>query len=368
MMFFQVSSICVFLFMCANAQKFQRNYERGFSDQYKSETTLGQYAFGYNEDHTSGGSFRRETGDRFGNKIGSYGLRIADGRMRIVNYVADHNGYRADVMTNEPGISNTNSNGYFEITKKGFRGAIIPGFRNSAETPHVVFTNGNPEEFHDGNEQADASSKIVAGIVIDGKSNELRSDYNENVVGDFSNREGISHPHFTISKSIEGVATPNNDGRTNRPRSVYSKSIAESQADIPHSNIREDHLAYNGGIVKESLDSSKSGSIESNQYPRKETSSTYSDNNIGESIPSQNGLKEHSWQGSNQGPDLVDEDHHSQAVDINGAKDSLSVNAFKDLKYNGHGESDSDSQGNTLEVPDLRTESTVTEPTFPAIS
>ena len=34
---------------------------------------------------------------------GSYGLRDADGRMRVVSYVADALGYRASVSTNEPG-------------------------------------------------------------------------------------------------------------------------------------------------------------------------------------------------------------------------------------------------------------------------
>lgn len=46
---------------------------------------IGNYAFGYNEDHATGGTFRREQGDVHGTKIGSYGLRDADGRMRIVS-------------------------------------------------------------------------------------------------------------------------------------------------------------------------------------------------------------------------------------------------------------------------------------------
>ncbi|GFY47651.1 cuticle protein 14 isoform b [Trichonephila inaurata madagascariensis] len=115
------------------------NFERGFSDQYKSENTLGQYAFGYNEDHTSGGSFRRETGDQFGNKIGSYGLRVADGRIRIVNYVADHNGYRADMVSNEPGLSSQKYSGFFGINKKSLLGVTIPGMRYAAEAPYLTF-------------------------------------------------------------------------------------------------------------------------------------------------------------------------------------------------------------------------------------
>ncbi|GIY60874.1 cuticle protein 14 isoform b [Caerostris extrusa] len=108
--------------------------------------TLGQYAFGYNEDHLSGGSFRRETGDEFGNKIGSYGLRVADGRIRVVNYVADHNGYRADVISNEPGLYSHHSNGYFGIDKKRIYGVAVPGLRFSAEAPYLTFSNGHQQE------------------------------------------------------------------------------------------------------------------------------------------------------------------------------------------------------------------------------
>ncbi|KAL1436660.1 hypothetical protein MTO96_049554 [Rhipicephalus appendiculatus] len=65
----------------------------------------GNYQFGYDEKHTSGGSFRHETGDAYGNKYGSYGLTDADGRVRIVKYVADANGFRVIVNTNEPGTA-----------------------------------------------------------------------------------------------------------------------------------------------------------------------------------------------------------------------------------------------------------------------
>lgn len=64
---------------------------------------MGNYAFGYNEGHASGGSFRKETGSH-GVVAGSYGLSVADGRQRVVNYVADAAGFRADIQTNEPGV------------------------------------------------------------------------------------------------------------------------------------------------------------------------------------------------------------------------------------------------------------------------
>lgn len=75
----------------------------GSSSQYRSQDNLGQYSFGYDEAGATGGSFRHEKSDAYGNRVGSYGLTGADGRVRIVNYVADANGYRANVQTNEPG-------------------------------------------------------------------------------------------------------------------------------------------------------------------------------------------------------------------------------------------------------------------------
>ncbi|XP_064487583.1 cuticle protein 14-like [Ornithodoros turicata] len=79
--------------------------EAGHSNQHRSQDLAGNYKFGYNEQHTSGGSFRQESGDAWGNKAGSYGLRDADGRVRVVKYVADGAGFRAHISTNEPGTA-----------------------------------------------------------------------------------------------------------------------------------------------------------------------------------------------------------------------------------------------------------------------
>ncbi|OQR73609.1 hypothetical protein BIW11_09628 [Tropilaelaps mercedesae] len=80
-------------------------HEEGTSVQYRSEDGLGNYQFGYDEKHTTGGSFRKEKGDGYGRKVGSYGLHDADGRVRVVNYVADEHGFRASVQSNEPGVA-----------------------------------------------------------------------------------------------------------------------------------------------------------------------------------------------------------------------------------------------------------------------
>jgi len=75
----------------------------GQSSQFRSQDNIGNYAFGYNEDHSTGGTFRREQGSH-GVQVGSYGLRDIDGRTRVVNYVADAGGFRANIQSNEPGV------------------------------------------------------------------------------------------------------------------------------------------------------------------------------------------------------------------------------------------------------------------------
>lgn len=73
----------------------------GTSTHFKTQDSQGNYRFGYDVVHSSGSSFHKEASSN-GVKVGSYGLRDVDGRVRIVNYVADAQGFRADVRTNEP--------------------------------------------------------------------------------------------------------------------------------------------------------------------------------------------------------------------------------------------------------------------------
>ncbi|RWS24581.1 structural constituent of cuticle-like protein, partial [Leptotrombidium deliense] len=77
----------------------------GNSAQHRSQDIIGNYNFGYKEGHATGGTFRQEAGDAWGNKVGSYGLQDADGRVRTVKYVADGHGFRAHISTNEPGTA-----------------------------------------------------------------------------------------------------------------------------------------------------------------------------------------------------------------------------------------------------------------------
>lgn len=75
----------------------------GTSSQFRQEDNLGNYNFGYDEAHATGASSRREQQIN-GVVRGSYALNDADGRRRIVHYIADDNGFRANIETNEPGV------------------------------------------------------------------------------------------------------------------------------------------------------------------------------------------------------------------------------------------------------------------------
>lgn len=63
------------------------------------------YDFGYNiQDEFGNNQYRQETGDQSGSVRGSYGYTDALGIYRKVKYIADANGFRAEVNSNEPGM------------------------------------------------------------------------------------------------------------------------------------------------------------------------------------------------------------------------------------------------------------------------
>ncbi|XP_064455068.1 uncharacterized protein LOC135366327 [Ornithodoros turicata] len=67
------------------------------------------YAFNYDSTDEFGTRlFHSESGDEGNRKTGSYGYLDANGVQRTVNYVADENGFRATVDTNEPGTKAEN--------------------------------------------------------------------------------------------------------------------------------------------------------------------------------------------------------------------------------------------------------------------
>ncbi|GFY49610.1 cuticle protein 14 isoform b [Trichonephila inaurata madagascariensis] len=68
---------------------------------YQAKDALGNYVFGHHDSHPGGPSFHSESGDISGKKVGSYGVKDPDGKVRIVDYVADHEGFKANIKTSE---------------------------------------------------------------------------------------------------------------------------------------------------------------------------------------------------------------------------------------------------------------------------
>ncbi|KAK8761553.1 hypothetical protein V5799_027179 [Amblyomma americanum] len=90
------------------------------------------YSFGYdNVDEYGTQSYHKEQGDSNNVKTGSYGYRDAYGIYRRVTYVADANGFRATVDTNEPGTAP----GYSADATFNARPVRAPVVAKSASSP-----------------------------------------------------------------------------------------------------------------------------------------------------------------------------------------------------------------------------------------
>ncbi|XP_037281518.2 uncharacterized protein LOC119174634 [Rhipicephalus microplus] len=69
------------------------------------------YSFTYGSSDKHGSHGREESRDEHGTVRGSYRIALADGRMRVVKYVADKDGFRAGISTNEQGTESASSSG-----------------------------------------------------------------------------------------------------------------------------------------------------------------------------------------------------------------------------------------------------------------
>ncbi|KFM72673.1 Cuticle protein 14 isoform a, partial [Stegodyphus mimosarum] len=79
----------------------------GISKVSRAQDALGNYQFSYSVSNTEGEQFRNEETDPIGRVIGSYGLKHNDGTHRIVDYVADKDGFHAHIRSNEPGVASS---------------------------------------------------------------------------------------------------------------------------------------------------------------------------------------------------------------------------------------------------------------------
>ncbi|GFS52717.1 cuticle protein 10.9 [Nephila pilipes] len=101
------------------------------------------YSFSYSADTEDGGrSAHEESGDGNGRVTGSYTVQGEGGFGRVVNYIADENGFRANIQTNEPGTANQNpADVVIESTAET---QPLSPVRTAPVTRPVVPTNGRP--------------------------------------------------------------------------------------------------------------------------------------------------------------------------------------------------------------------------------
>jgi len=82
-------------------QQQQQQVEYGAAPQGQAEP----FAFDFKTlDNSGNGQYRKEESDKNGVVRGSYGYTDANGIYRHVEYVADQNGFRANIKSNEPGL------------------------------------------------------------------------------------------------------------------------------------------------------------------------------------------------------------------------------------------------------------------------
>ncbi|XP_015903812.2 adult-specific rigid cuticular protein 15.5 [Parasteatoda tepidariorum] len=101
--------VCFILVTIAATVSAQGNIRDYRVDPYYDQSPK-PYSFSYSAplDDGVGQSSRSETADGSGRVQGSYSLNNDEGHYRVVDYVADENGFRASIRTNEPGTESKN--------------------------------------------------------------------------------------------------------------------------------------------------------------------------------------------------------------------------------------------------------------------
>ncbi|GIY50831.1 uncharacterized protein CEXT_96221 [Caerostris extrusa] len=108
----QILLIGIFCTLCKSAVLNNPNRNGEIPEENEPKNPRIPYNFEYDTRDKNGTSlFRKETSDGAGKVEGRYGYKDMFGIERIVEYIADENGYRAKIQTNEPGIENRNPAG-----------------------------------------------------------------------------------------------------------------------------------------------------------------------------------------------------------------------------------------------------------------
>ncbi|GBM91713.1 hypothetical protein AVEN_14917-1 [Araneus ventricosus] len=90
---------------------------RGISGGYGQNEVSQPYNFDYKSADEQGNThYHREEADASGTVRGSYGYTDVQGLYRVVDYIADVNGFRASIRTNEPGTDGKESPADVQMT------------------------------------------------------------------------------------------------------------------------------------------------------------------------------------------------------------------------------------------------------------
>ncbi|GIX79692.1 hypothetical protein CDAR_301641 [Caerostris darwini] len=125
-------------------------YKTSFASKQQIEPQQYQptpYSFGYKaEAATGGGSARSESSDASGKVTGSYTVQNEDGSVRVVEYIADENGFRAKVKTNEAGTkSDDPANVSIKSNAPAPIAPIQQQYSGKASFPAIIYT---PKSIH----------------------------------------------------------------------------------------------------------------------------------------------------------------------------------------------------------------------------
>lgn len=130
-------------------QQQQQQVEYGAAPAGQAEP----FAFDFKtEDQRGNGQYRKEESDQNGVVRGSYGYTDANGIYRHVEYVADHNGFRANIKSNEPGM-----NGETQPASIQLASAIAPAPKETSASAQYVEQGENWQ----GNKQASADLALA---------------------------------------------------------------------------------------------------------------------------------------------------------------------------------------------------------------
>ncbi|KAI1298757.1 Cuticle protein 10.9 [Halotydeus destructor] len=232
------------------------------------------FAFGYEvRDHQGNEQYRKESSD--GHRVtGSYGYWGPDNIYRHVDYIADENGYRANIRTSEPGTSNENpasvritsspvgsvplppgSRGPLPTTSPGYRSSF-PGTTSISSVPPSTGYPTLPSAGY-------PSSRLPSGS----KSSAAGSGMGRNLggtVGSDGRRQffGSPKPNYatgrkTIRPTIEQQHMTDFKRRSDLPESVNTKTTTPE----PRTSDRESKSTLNPSRKGESITTSTPGSF-----------------------------------------------------------------------------------------------------------